>query len=273
MARIRTIKPDFWTDEKVVELSAFARLLFIGLWNFADDEGRMVLSEKKIKMQIFPSDTLNISELFGEIRREKLVTVYEIDNVQYLQIDNFSKHQKIDKRSASKLPPNSSTPPELPRTPTTEGKGREEEGKGKDSDSKESGEPGSPIDFKKVIFDQGLKFLSERTDKLPEKLRPLLGKWCKDFGEGKTAAALVEAQKSSAVEPVAYIEKILDGGGKKKNNGVAEFKSSKPERPPTDAERYKNLKFDQKMMKYVQIADESWMREYEARNQPEARHA
>ena len=30
MARIRTIKPDFWTDEKVVELSAFARLLFIG---------------------------------------------------------------------------------------------------------------------------------------------------------------------------------------------------------------------------------------------------
>lgn len=30
MARIRTIKPDFWTDEKLVKLSMEARLFFIG---------------------------------------------------------------------------------------------------------------------------------------------------------------------------------------------------------------------------------------------------
>ena len=39
MARIRTIKPEFWTDEKVVTLPFEARLLFIGMWNFCDDEG------------------------------------------------------------------------------------------------------------------------------------------------------------------------------------------------------------------------------------------
>lgn len=127
MARIRTIKPDFWVDEKIVELSAFARLLFIGLWNFADDEGRMVFSEKKIKMQIFPADNLNISELFGEIRREGLVNIYLVDNQEYLEIVNFAKHQKIDKRSASKLP-SSENPPESPRIPPTEGiKEREKE--------------------------------------------------------------------------------------------------------------------------------------------------
>ena len=38
--RIRTIKPDFWTDAKVSKLTYLARLLFIGLWNVADDEGR-----------------------------------------------------------------------------------------------------------------------------------------------------------------------------------------------------------------------------------------
>lgn len=127
MARIRSIKPDFWTDEKVVELSAFARLLFIGLWNFADDEGRMAYSPKKIKMQIFPADTLDISELFGEIRGENLVEIYSVDNTEYLQITHFSKHQKIDKRTPSKLPPNPDSPPESPRIPTTEGKGREED--------------------------------------------------------------------------------------------------------------------------------------------------
>jgi hypothetical protein len=135
MARIRTIKPDFWTDEKVVELSAFARLLFIGIWNFADDEGRIRLSEKKLRMQIFPADTVNISELLGEIRRESLITIYDIEGVSYLQVNGFSKHQKIDKRTPSKFPPSPRLTPESPRIPTTEGSRveKEEEGKGKGS--------------------------------------------------------------------------------------------------------------------------------------------
>lgn len=53
MARIRTVKPEFWTDEKVVECSISARLLFIGLFNFADDKGCLERSPKRIKMQVF----------------------------------------------------------------------------------------------------------------------------------------------------------------------------------------------------------------------------
>lgn len=131
MARIRTIKPDFWTDEKVVELSFGARLLFIGLWNFADDSGRMVYSEKKYKMQIFPADEVVMSELVGEIRREKLVTVYEVDNIQYLQINGFDKHQKVDKRFPSKLPPPTHAHADSPRFPPTEWNGME--GRGRES--------------------------------------------------------------------------------------------------------------------------------------------
>ena len=136
MARIRSIKPDFWTDEKIVELSAFARLLFIGLWNFADDDGRMVYSPKKIKMQIFPADTVDISELIAEIAGQELIAVYSVCKVAYVQIAHFSKHQKIDKRTPSKLPaygngevaaPESSdsslTFPEDLRVTPTEGKG------------------------------------------------------------------------------------------------------------------------------------------------------
>ena len=63
MARIRNIKPDFWTDEKLVELETWERLLFIGLWNFADDEGFMPYSPKRIKMQIFPGDSLEVSRI------------------------------------------------------------------------------------------------------------------------------------------------------------------------------------------------------------------
>nr|MBF6067360.1 primosomal protein [Klebsiella pneumoniae] len=38
MARIRTIKPEFWTDEDMAEVSEPACLLAIGLLNYADDE-------------------------------------------------------------------------------------------------------------------------------------------------------------------------------------------------------------------------------------------
>lgn len=112
MARIRTIKPEFWTDEKIVELSFQSRLLFIGMWNFADDDGRLVHSPKRIKMQILPADTVDIDALLAELRASSLIQVYSVSGVEYIQISNFSKHQKVDRRTDSKLPPpNSAEPP------------------------------------------------------------------------------------------------------------------------------------------------------------------
>lgn len=131
MARIRTIKPEFWTDEKVVALTPLARLLFIGMWNFVDDEGRGEYSPSRLKLQILPADSADSSMLLGEIRREELILVYSVDGKEYFQVRNFAKHQKVDKRTPSKYPPPPSSA-EIPRAVPTEGKGREleEERKG-----------------------------------------------------------------------------------------------------------------------------------------------
>ncbi|MEW6318781.1 MAG: hypothetical protein AB1670_20640 [Pseudomonadota bacterium] len=126
MARIRTIKPEFWCDERVVELSAFARLLFIGLWNFVDDCGRIEFSPVRLKLQIFPADNVDVLALFAELEGTGLVTVYTVDGRRFLQVDGFRKHQKIDKRLPSRFPappgctdspefsPNHSNPPQRP---------------------------------------------------------------------------------------------------------------------------------------------------------------
>lgn len=111
MARIRSIKPEIWTDEKFVELSPLARLLFIGLWNFADDYGRMSYSPTRIKLQILPADSTEVSELLGEIRRNGMVVVYIVEGKEFLQISGWENHQKVDKRSASKYPSPHKTPP------------------------------------------------------------------------------------------------------------------------------------------------------------------
>jgi hypothetical protein len=106
MARIRTIKPEFWSDEKVVECSLNARLLFIGLWNFSDDAGRIEDSPRQIKMKVYPGDDFTAAEIDGmlrELSENGLILRYIVENKQYIQIKGW-RHQVISKPQASKLP-------------------------------------------------------------------------------------------------------------------------------------------------------------------------
>lgn len=103
MARIRNIKPDFWTDEKLVELDPVDRLLFIGLWNFSDDEGFLPYSPKRIKMQIFPADSLEISVGLQNLISIGALTLYDYGDGQVLHVTNWGKHQKVSNPTKSKF--------------------------------------------------------------------------------------------------------------------------------------------------------------------------
>jgi len=101
MARIRTIKPEFWTDEKIVSLPFQARLLFIGLWNFADDTGAVDYSPDRIRMQIFPSDNdVDVSGMIDLLSAVGLIDFWVDDfGGKVLSVRNWSIHQKIDNPS------------------------------------------------------------------------------------------------------------------------------------------------------------------------------
>jgi hypothetical protein len=106
MARIRTIKPEFWTSAQVMECSPMTRLLFIGMWNFADDEGRMVRSAKTLKAQVFPSDPIeveDIARMVVELAANALIRIYEVEGREFIQITGWH-HQRIDKPHKSKIP-------------------------------------------------------------------------------------------------------------------------------------------------------------------------
>lgn len=111
MARIRTIKPEFWSSEQIMACTRGSRLLFIGIWNFADDAGRLKDSAKSIRAQVFPGDDDLNSEIVrgmvDELSANGLLQKYEVDGVGYLAITGWN-HQKIDKPRPSKHPgPNS----------------------------------------------------------------------------------------------------------------------------------------------------------------------
>jgi hypothetical protein len=59
MARIRTIKPEFWTDSKTGTMSESAKCLFIGMLNHCDDFGVLEWLPVEWRAKIFPYHSLN----------------------------------------------------------------------------------------------------------------------------------------------------------------------------------------------------------------------
>jgi hypothetical protein len=106
VARIRSIKPEFWSSEQVMECSPTSRLLFIGLWNFCDDGGNHVDSAKTIKAEIFPGDDISstdVRRMLDELSSNGLIVYYTHENKTFLHVTGWH-HQKID-RPTMKHPP------------------------------------------------------------------------------------------------------------------------------------------------------------------------
>jgi len=136
MARIRTIKPEFWTDEDMSEVSESACLLAIGLLNYADDEGYFNANPKLIKAAIFPirEQSRSIPVLMQELSSVGYISLFSgPDSKIYGLVNNFSKHQVINKAKKSVIKHLCTVPYQygidtggLP--PGREGKGKEGKG-------------------------------------------------------------------------------------------------------------------------------------------------
>ncbi|MHC2399142.1 hypothetical protein ACVMGC_003686 [Bradyrhizobium barranii subsp. barranii] len=107
MPRIRTIKPEFPQSETIGKLSRDARLLFVQLWTLCDDEGRTRAASRMLASLLYPYDEDAPSLIDGwldELEREGCVVRYVVEGSTYLQVNNWLKHQKIDRPTKSRLP-------------------------------------------------------------------------------------------------------------------------------------------------------------------------
>ena len=110
MARIRTIKPEYWSDETVGSVSIPARLMFPATWNFADDEGLINWSPTYLKASIFPYDhDVSIEDVAGwmkELEDAGFVHVYSTSRAKHRVafVITFREHQRIDKPQCARMP-------------------------------------------------------------------------------------------------------------------------------------------------------------------------
>lgn len=138
MARIRSIKPEFWTDPDLAALPIEARLFFIGVWNHADDYGVLKDDPARLKLQILPADDVDPAALVDHlIASGHLLRRVAPDGTAVLVVRTFEAHQKIDRRAVGRwghpsefthpIPTNPAASPPKPPDPHLglEGKGLE----------------------------------------------------------------------------------------------------------------------------------------------------
>lgn len=109
MPRIRTVKPDFFTDRRLArDLERDRRLFYLGLWTEADDAGRFKADPRRLLGAIFPYDDdltpAFIEESLRILVETKRCVLYEVEGEPYGQLTKFAKHQRINRPTPSKIP-------------------------------------------------------------------------------------------------------------------------------------------------------------------------
>ena len=187
MARIRSIKPEFWTSTQIMDCDPLTRLFFIGLWNFCDDHGRHPVSEKQLKALIFPGDDISASSvrrMIDELSKNGLISIYIVDNKEYLVVTGWV-HQKIDRRQDARYPaPAAGVAKPLVEDSSNGIDGKE--GKGRDristvSSNEETGAKSAeivllkPVEPDADLFDRGKQVLGKSAGGQIAKLKGLYG--------------------------------------------------------------------------------------------------
>ena len=95
MARIRYLKPSFFTNEDLAALPWVSRLAFAGLWTQADREGRVEDRPRRLQAVLFPYDRdVDMEQVLAGLAHSGFIRRYVVAGVPLLDIPTFSKHQR-----------------------------------------------------------------------------------------------------------------------------------------------------------------------------------
>jgi hypothetical protein len=104
MARIRTVKPEFFRSRSLSRVSIPARLTFIGLWCEADDHGNGIADTDILKGALWPKADVDVEEHLMELEEEH-ITLYTVDGERYYSVISFERHQAAAyRRGEAKYP-------------------------------------------------------------------------------------------------------------------------------------------------------------------------
>lgn len=130
MARIRTVKPDFFRHEGLQDLEAAntgsnCMLVFAGLWGHCDKNGVFEWKPRQLKLDILPFLQFDLNATLALLMGAGFIRKYAVNGREYGVIDSFPEHQRLGGKEAQ----------EPAKFPTENGKGSDGGDVGKESGS------------------------------------------------------------------------------------------------------------------------------------------
>ena len=101
MARIRSIKPEFFRHEALQDLEEsnpgqHCMLVFAGLWTISDKNGVFEFKPRHIKLDILPFMSFDMEKTLHILYQANFFEVFEHEGRLYGYIESFSRHQRIE---------------------------------------------------------------------------------------------------------------------------------------------------------------------------------
>jgi len=95
--RIRQVKPEFWKDARVAELSEGARLFYIGTWQLCDDAGWMRWDVPNIAAELYPFEGRSSRERRVKRHAESLAALGRLHfhDCGHAQVPKMPTHQHL----------------------------------------------------------------------------------------------------------------------------------------------------------------------------------
>jgi hypothetical protein len=215
VARIRTIKPDFFRHEGLFEAERESglplRVAFAGLWTAADKEGRFRWSPRQLKLDCLPFDDVDFSRVLDALATRGFIVRYACDGKEYGCIPSWKQHQIINNRESESSLPEPNENNELTRAPRVDDacptRLKYAQGEGKGREGKEDAAPsGAPSEKSEEadLFERGKSVLGRNAGGLIASL--LKAK----KGSVPMARAAIE-QASTKHDPREYIGRVIRG--------------------------------------------------------------
>lgn len=267
MARIRTIKPEFFRHEELYQAEKESglplRVAFAGLFTVADREGRFKWKAKQLKFDVLPWDDLEFEDVLIALWDNDFIWKYEVDGKEYGWIPGFSSHQVINnKESKSVLPEPPKTDPRKDAS-MTRGHASRGEGKGREGKGREHIQVACAVCS---IF--GKHYL------LPDERLPQTANWFRTIDQQVDELLKVWKPDEAVKQILAYIRHCDDTGRKRvaTDYKVAETLFSvnwigiaAPDPVPKDSNPYAEAEHNRKLW-----TEEAWRKQYASRIKTDA---
>ncbi len=196
MARIRSVKPEFFQHEHLFEAEVSSglplRISFVGLWTQCDREGRFEWRPRQLKLNILPYDNVDFSAVLSALEAHGFVKRYDVEGKSYGYIPSWLKHQHINSREPSSTIPapdgSQPKPVQVPDEASTSTEPIRREGKGKERKGCAQARSTAGLDLE--AWDRWIAYRVEKRKPLGEMSQVAAAKELAAYG--KDQAAVVE---------------------------------------------------------------------------------